>query len=244
MLVATMAAIAVIATTRPEIDVPRRSTFGDDEPHYLRGLELDRRGEHGSAAAEYLIAAKRTPSLARRAAYQASLSHDIAEFEEKLRTDQSSVAHFQTAVQYQNKYWAFFIERNERVPRLFARAASLFQKALALAPTSANPVVCLAALYLQAGDTARSERTIGLLAHRPIQPADEYNYSFYMVMKGELGRAFALLEKTLTRQPFQARSQIEWIIESDDFHGLLDDPRLLKLIARFGRGIAIPKKEF
>jgi tetratricopeptide (TPR) repeat protein len=229
----TSAAILTLLLALPaatsEITVPHRTSAGSVDPHYQRALAHDRRGDFVLAAAEYRLAAARSAAILRRALYHATLSADIALYESRLKDNRSYVSLFQAAVQIQNKYWGFLVEFGEPVPRLFERAEKLFVEALRADVFAANPVVCLAALYVQAGEPKKADDTIALLKTRAIREPDEYNFAFYLALRGDLDRAFNLLERVVARDP----RQVDWILESDDFNGLYDHPRLVRLIDRF-----------
>ncbi|MBI3071011.1 MAG: hypothetical protein HYY84_02685 [Deltaproteobacteria bacterium] len=225
----TVAFLVALPSAASETTVPHQTSAGSANANYRTALDHDRRGEFFLAAARYRLAAAESAAIAARALYHATLSSDIALYESRLRDNRNYVSLFQTAVQIQNKYWAFVVEFGEPIPRLFQRAEALFTEALRAEPFAANPVVCLAALYVQAGEPKKADQTISLLKTRAVREPDEYNFAFYLALRGDLDRAFSLLERVVLRDP----RQLDWILDSDDFYGLLDHPRLVRLIARF-----------
>lgn len=233
------AVVAVSTAATPEIAVPHGSP-ADSDPDFERARDLDRKGRFSEAAAVFQGLATRLlangqETLAKRVKYHATLSRDIAMYERQLAANRGFIPLFQAGVQVQNKFWAFVVERGEKVASLFARAETLFRDAMLADTRAANPVVCLAALYLQAGDKARANETIRLIRTRPITLADEYNFAFYLALRGDLTAAFRFLERSLRRDP----KLVDWILESDDFHDLRQDVRLVRLIERY-RGATAP----
>jgi Flp pilus assembly protein TadD len=107
--------------------------------------------------------------------------------------------------------------------RLFALAEHHFRRALTLNPAAANPVLCLVALYAQAGDRGRAADAYARhMAGRILRASDQYNLAFYHKVMGDLDEAFRVLRQAIA---FDARRK-EWILESNDFAEYLEDPRL------------------
>jgi tetratricopeptide (TPR) repeat protein len=209
------------------LQAPRSTAPLSPSPSYRQGLALDLRGDHAAAAEAYRAAA--AAEGGGRAGFHEKLSEGIARTQEALpRAPDSWDHHFNLGVHLQNKYWAIFVDLGIRSERLFFAAEHHFRAAMRLSPAAANPVLCLAALYAQAGDRPRAIETFGQLGRRPIGPADIYNLAFYHKVVGDLDRAFRDLERAL-RHDSRHR---EWILESDDFAEYRDDPRLKRLLGK------------
>jgi tetratricopeptide (TPR) repeat protein len=192
---------------------------------YRNGLALDARGDHAAAAEAFRAAATRGRVV--RAEFHLKLSAAIAKLREAVqRAPDSYEDHFNLGVNLQNKYWGLVLDLGIRNHRLFLLAEHHFKEAMRLMPRAANPLICLAALYAQAGDRARALETIRGLSSRPTRPGDLYNLAFYHKVMGDLDEAYRVL-----KQAFQhdARHR-EWVRESDDFAELRDDPRLKALM--------------
>lgn len=196
-----------------------------DEPSYQRGLRLDLRGDHAAAAEAFRAANRRKPVA--RALFHFKLSDSLARMREALvRTPDSYDEHFNYAVNVQNKYWALYLDLGVKDHRLYALAEHHFQRSIRLMPLAANPVLCLASLYGQAGDRSRAQATFQALGARPLRSTDYYNLAFYHKVMGDLEEAYRILRQAVS---FDARHR-EWLLESDDFAELREDPRLKAII--------------
>jgi tetratricopeptide (TPR) repeat protein len=194
-------------------------------PSYRQGLLLDQRGDHAAAAEAFRVAV--TQARIQRAEFHRKLSAAIARLREVVRRSPDAYEeHFNLGVNLQNKYWALHLDLGVKNPRLFALAEHHFLEAMRLAPSVANPLVCLAALYAQAGDRARAQETIAGLARRPVRPGDLYNLAFFHKVMGDLEEAYRVLRQAFDHD---ARHR-DWVRESDDFAEYLEDPRLVELM--------------
>jgi len=195
-------------------------------PDYHRGLKLDLRGDHAGAAQAYR-ASGADPATSPRARFHGKLSETITTLREALRRAPDSYDdHFNYAVNVQNKYWALFLDAGVRDHRLGALAEHHFKESMRLSPISANPLLCLAALYAQAGDRPKAAEVYATLGVRVVRPSDYYNLAFFHKVMGDMEEAFRVLRMAMA---FDTRHR-EWVAESDDFADHKDDPRLQAIL--------------
>jgi tetratricopeptide (TPR) repeat protein len=209
------------------LQAPRMTAPLSRSPSYHQGLALDLRGDFAAAAEAYRVSA--TGEEGARAGFHQKLSDGIARMRDAVRlAPDSADDHFNLGVNLQNKYWAIFLDLGIRSERLFLAAEHHFRAAMRLTPTAANPAICLAALYAQAGNRPRALETFRQLSQRPIRPSDVYNRAFYYKVIGDLDAAFRELARALS---YDARHR-EWVRESDDFAEYREDPRLKRLMGK------------
>lgn len=228
-LAAAASAIGFSDASGVEIQVPshRRPLF--DGKVYGRALALDATGHFRPALELYLQAQGQEPENARRATFHAKLNDDILKFETAGRSltpnDELSLA-----INYANKFSALKRETGRRNRRLFERAEHYLRRSMIAMPTEVNPVVCLAGLYAENDDPNRARRTFAMLSGRVIPPLDRYNVACYYYSLGEIDRALATLRTFFGDLVPKLRSFYQaWILGSDDFFSLHDDPRLLSI---------------
>jgi tetratricopeptide (TPR) repeat protein len=191
---------------------------------YRSGLRFDLRGDHRAAAEAY-----RAPVNAShpRAAFHRKMSEQIAAMREAVRRSPDAYdENFNLGVNLQNKYWALYLDLGVRSDLHYRLAEHHFKEAMRLQPTVANPLICLAALYAQAGDRGRARDLMAGLGGRETRPSDLYNLAFYHKVMGDLDESFRILRQAFQ---FDIRHR-EWVRESDDFTEYLDDPRMKALL--------------
>jgi tetratricopeptide (TPR) repeat protein len=218
---------AEVSVRAPRLRLP----LGEDAAYRL-GLRLDARGEHSAAAQAYRAVARSSSPSAKRARFHLQLSEAVAKLRRQLvRAPDSYDDHFNYGVNLQNKYWALFLDVGVKYHRLFALAEHHFMRAVRLAPSAANPVLCLASLYAQAGDRGRAADVYArLMAGRIVRGSDHYNLAFFHKVMGDLDEAFRVLRQAFS---FDARHRA-WVLESDDFAEYLEDPRLRSILDATG----------
>lgn len=223
LLIAGTAQAADVAVRAPGLRLPL-----GDAPDYLRGLQLDARGEHAAAVQAFRAASSAPGRTGQRARFHAKLSDGIVKLRTAVeRSPDAYDEHFNIGVNIQNKYWALFVDTGVRNHRLYALAEHHFQRAMRLAPTAANPLLCLAALYAQAGDRGRAMEVFAQLGPRIIRASDHYNLAFFRKVTGEVDAAFQMLRIAVQ---YDNRHRA-WILESDDFAEYLEDPRMVAILA-------------
>ena len=223
LLVCAPAFAADVSVRAPALRLPL-----GDTADYHRGLQLDVRGEHAAAVQAYRAAFSAPGRTGSRARFQAKLSDGIVKLRESVaRSPDSYDEQFNIGVNIQNKYYALFLDTGLRNHRLFALAEHHFQRAMRLHPTAANPLLCLAGLYAQAGDRGRAMEVFAQMGPRIIGASDHYNLAFFRKVTGEVDAAFQMLRVAVQ---YDNRHRA-WILESDDFMEYLEDPRMQAILA-------------
>jgi tetratricopeptide (TPR) repeat protein len=190
---------------------------------YRRAVALDLAGRYREALAHY-EAAGREPRAA-RARYHVELSRGVLESLDHLRRfPQDGRVHFRLGVDAANKLTALVRETGV-MPAAFHHLAELaFRKAERLLPALADPTICLAGLYADAGEHGKARAAIARISGRVLAPGERYNLACYYHSMGQYDEALRELGKVMNAY------YRKWIASSDDFWRLRGDPRFERLM--------------
>lgn len=123
-----------------------------------------------------------------------------------------------------NKLTALRRETGVVARQAFRIAERAFREAERLLPGRADPVICLAGLYADAGEPGKARATIARIQGRPLTAGERYNLACYHHSMGEYDKALAELRVVINDH------YRRWILVSDDFWRLRGDPRLEQLL--------------
>lgn len=139
------------------------------------------------------------------------------------------------AITCANKLISLRLDTGLAPSTLFRTAEKHYLLALDLAPPSARSHVLLgfAALYGEAGQEDRARRLFREVRLEESESATSFgNLAYFLTTVGDNERAFAMLERALSLDDPDRRYRT-WVLESDDYHRVRNDPRFEEILARY-----------
>lgn len=207
-----------------------------DDVDLLSGLRADLDGRWEDARAAYGRARRmgRCPDGS-RCAWHDRLDRDLVGERAGLALAPGEFgAHANYAITCANKLIALRLDTGLDPEQLFATAEKHYHLALDLAPVSARSEVLLglAALHGEAGEEDRARALFSEVRPEEFESATAFgNLAYFLTTIGELDQAFAALDRALSLDDAGSRYR-DWVVESDDFHRVRNDPRLEEILAR------------
>jgi tetratricopeptide (TPR) repeat protein len=206
--------------------VPKgRVPLGAPSQLYQKAVALDLAGRYEAALDFYEDVARRPGPARARAQYHRDLTRGLLKHLEHVRRfPQDGRSHFSIGVDAGNKLAALLRETGVVARALFSISERALRKAMRLLPGHADPIVCLAGLYADAGERGKARATIALIRGRTLNVSESYNLACYYHSMGEYDRALEELAKVMNDY------YRKWIARSDDFYRLRGDPRFEALM--------------
>lgn len=197
---------------------------------YQRAIALDLAGRYGAALDLYEALARESGSAQARARYHRDLSRGlIKNLEHVRRFPDDGRAHFSIGVDAGNKVAALLRDTGVVARVQYSIAERALKKAMRLLPGKADPIICLAGLYADAGERGLARALIAPLRGRTLNLSETYNLACYYHSMGDNEAALRSLSRVMNDY-YRA-----WILRSDDFYRLRGDPRFEALLLQGGK---------